>query len=137
MTEECNKLTGRRRRICEGTEPIAPDLRLAYMERWAEKGIISSSLLNHGSEPGQEKPLPSLMTRGINIAKAGARAGAALITGNTVIAPAAVVTTRRNICNACPEKDQTNICRECGCFLAKKQQLLTENCPLGKWPRVL
>jgi len=38
------------------------------------------------------------------------------------------------ICNVCPEQDlEVKQCKKCTCFLAIKNELATEKCPLGKW----
>ncbi len=57
------------------------------------------------------------------------------------IADQSVIQTRRDICRICPEATihpkigLTNIskCKQCGCFISSKTQLISEKCPLGKW----
>lgn len=41
---------------------------------------------------------------------------------------------RLAICEACPSFDTTsNRCRECGCVMSLKSQLVASTCPLNKW----
>ena len=44
---------------------------------------------------------------------------------------------RINTCNAC-DLQSDGICNheDCGCILSRKAWWRTENCPLGKWPKV-
>lgn len=44
---------------------------------------------------------------------------------------------RLEICNNCTYRSNENTCKVCGCKVSgifNKAQLITEQCPLGKWP---
>ena len=77
---------------------------------------------------------PSSGQRIANVSKAAGRVVRAAVNGERIRAPREVVEARRVICRECPERDKNDVCRECGCALAAKRRLLTEDCPLGKWP---
>lgn len=38
-------------------------------------------------------------------------------------------------CNDC-DKNKHGVCQECGCFIGVKAKWATEDCPLGKWPKI-
>jgi len=44
-----------------------------------------------------------------------------------------LVRARLQECEACPSFTQGRRCKECGCFMDLKTQLLHASCPLNKW----
>lgn len=46
-----------------------------------------------------------------------------------------VYNKRMEICDGCPSNIKGK-CIECGCFLHIKADWATEDCPLGKWPKI-
>lgn len=85
----------------------------------------------------QSRTRPSWLKRAGNATKAAGRVVKAVGCRRKVMADAAVTATRKAVCDACPERGPSNVCKECGCALRAKQRLLTESCPLGKWPTAL
>lgn len=79
---------------------------------------------------------PPITARIANLAEATGEVAADLASGKRVRAPSDVIKARKAICDDCPERDRSNICRECGCALAAKQRLLSWRCPLDRWPAV-
>ena len=73
------------------------------------------------------------------------RAGAAMLSGQTLSVSADVKQSRLTVCLACPKMqpsaDQTaHLCTVCGCWLDGqhlcKACLTTETCPENKWPKL-
>ncbi len=55
--------------------------------------------------------------------------------GDDFLVSGRVAARRRQICNQCPRRDpKTEQCLECSCFLSLKTELVSEDCPLSKWP---
>lgn len=48
-------------------------------------------------------------------------------------APATIMHERRGICHQC-EHLQSGRCDKCKCFILAKSRLLSQDCPLDKWP---
>jgi hypothetical protein len=63
------------------------------------------------------------------------RAAGALLTGQKVKAPEAVIEERKAICGGC-EFLKDNRCLKCGCWYKTKITLATESCPEKKWGTV-
>lgn len=110
----------------------------AFFRKQYRAGKYSLGVLEeHGISPEEpEKPLPSLVVRAKNVTKAAGRVVKATCKGEKVKAPPELVAARQSACNVCPEKNRKGVCMSCGCTLSAKQWLLTESCPLGKWPSV-
>lgn len=77
---------------------------------------------------------PGCGRKAANASKAVGRAIRAVAAGAKLAADPATVAARKAVCDDCPERGPSNVCRECGCALSAKQRLLTEACPLGRWP---
>jgi hypothetical protein len=46
---------------------------------------------------------------------------------------------RMAICRACPELKRKlvgSFCNICGCNMKMKAQMKSQDCPLGKWPKI-
>ena len=42
------------------------------------------------------------------------------------------VKERVSICDNC-DRNKVGICRECGCIIYRKTQMMNSECPIGKW----
>lgn len=79
--------------------------------------------------------LPPLTTQIANAGNALLRAGKAIIKRKPLERTEAQKEACLAICAACEKWDeQAKRCLECGCFMALKARLATEQCPLGRWP---
>lgn len=78
-----------------------------------------------------KKPIPGLMARGANLAKALSRWA---LHGFPTVQDEPYQ-RRLSICAGCELLTQDSICshRQCGCYVARKAALATEACPIGKW----
>ena len=80
---------------------------------------------------------PSLARQARSALAAAGRVVAAVVNGEPIMVPDAVLAERRAICMACEFHDvQQNRCTKCGCG-GLKLELATERCPIGKWERVI
>jgi hypothetical protein len=103
--------------LCRLVDPAGPDYDPRYIAR----------LTAPPSYPGIGQQLAS-------VARAAGRVVAAIAAGEPVLAPAEVVAARVAVCDLCPEWDRArDRCLKCGCH-SLKRSLLTERCPLAKWP---
>ncbi len=79
--------------------------------------------------------LPPLTEQIANASHALLRAGKALLTGRPLQRSQAQQEACLAVCAACDRwDDQAGRCLECGCYMALKSRLATEQCPLGRWP---
>lgn len=67
-----------------------------------------------------------------NAATAATRLARAVAQGQETEVNPLVRDGRRALCEECPRRE-AQFCGLCGCWLAAKVRLATENCPLGKW----
>lgn len=84
---------------------------------------------------------PSFLRRAANASRAAGRVANAVIRRDPVLASADLVAERRRICGECDQRivsHDKEWCqhRSCGCLIRLKTTLLTESCPLGKWPSI-
>ena len=82
--------------------------------------------------------MPSLPKQAISASKAISRALAALAVGDPVLSTAEVIARRRGLCELCEFSEprdgrKKRRCSKCGCYLAAKTRLATEQCPVGVW----
>lgn len=84
--------------------------------------------------------LPSKITMGLNLLKAGGKAIAYTAKeGKLPLSPEALAKARLDICLTCPyvklpnEDTKYHRCTKCGCYLEFKTKTVTESCPKGKW----
>lgn len=82
--------------------------------------------------PAGVRPPSGLLTA-MNAGGAAARMGAAVVRGKPVVAAADLAERRVATCIECPYF-RAGRCARCGCFVALKAKLVTERCPLGRWP---
>jgi hypothetical protein len=78
---------------------------------------------------------PPLAQQATNFAGAMSRAFVAAVTGEQVLCTPEQRAEREAICEPC-EKLVNGKCILCGCPYRKKLALATEDCPLGKWPKL-
>jgi len=83
-----------------------------------------------------EAPLPSMIERASNLAKASGRRFKAMVGNQEIDVERAVYLSRLAQCFSCPSKqfrpsDQT--CADCGCPVRNKAAWATEMCKLGYW----
>ena len=107
-------------------------------EKWSanvwirEKTFNSENkLMTQKSCCGKKKELPGMGKQAFNFAKAAvkhARDGFEEASFQEYV-------ERLMWCSSC-EHQQEYRCTECGCFLNKKAQWRSEDCPLGKWPKL-
>lgn len=87
---------------------------------------------------GGKSPIkgPSLIRRAGNAARAAGRVAGAVAKGEAVLAPPELAKARLEVCKTCKKfsKHQMCLAKGCGCYIPAKVTLLTETCPLGKWP---
>lgn len=82
-----------------------------------------------------EKALPGLARQAANLAAAAGKVAGAVVALKPVMRSSEAVADCLAICGDCPAYRQTDgRCAECGCFVAIKAGLASEECPLGKWP---
>lgn len=77
---------------------------------------------------------PSLLSRLAGVIGASVRFCGAIVARRPLIVSSAEQDNRLTICRAC-EKFDCGKCQQCGCIVAVKAKLATEDCPLGFWPR--
>ena len=57
-----------------------------------------------------------------------------MLNTNAKISDSDTIKARLDICQACPELIKlTTQCKQCGCIMKMKTQLIEAECPLGKW----
>ena len=79
--------------------------------------------------PGQTVQGPGLLRMAISATDAMRK----FVASGLKISPAEVSRQRLDTCRTC--EHHTGIrCRVCGCFTSAKVKILSEVCPLGKWP---
>lgn len=91
---------------------------------------------SRGDAPPPASSYPSAARMVGNALAAAGRAVAAAVTGAAVLATEEEQARRIGICKACDQYDaQAGRCRACGCAVALKARLQTEEgqCPLKKW----
>jgi hypothetical protein len=116
--------------FCEWAKAVPPDpARLDHIR-------LRSGL---GAEPIPDTLPPAYpppARQAANLAGAAARAVAAAVKGERVLAPADLVAARRALCLPCEHNGERATggirCTKCGCGGAKLH-LATESCPAGKW----
>lgn len=85
-------------------------------------------------EKEKGKEFPPKLEQARNFAKAMWATAKRGMNNLPVIASAEVGGRRLAICEACPSFDaSSNRCRECGCVMSLKSQLVASTCPLNKW----
>lgn len=75
---------------------------------------------------------PSLLTQAHNLMKQVVDSGTDVLKGKPLMASIEKAKARMDICNTCEFFKQTR-CLKCGCFMEKKVQLESANCPINKW----
>lgn len=88
-----------------------------------------------------DKELPSKVTMGLNLLKAGVKAVAHTVREKELpISKESLKKLRMDICMVCdlmlpPKKKvrRSHKCKKCGCTLEHKTGVKSESCPLGKW----
>jgi hypothetical protein len=68
-----------------------------------------------------------------NAAAAAWRALGAAVKGEELVVSPIAEAGRMRACISC-DRLESKRCKECGCFVALKTKLATENCPLNRWP---
>lgn len=91
------------------------------------------------NNPNINVQIPSVPTRLINVTKAVGRfLKSSLKNRKLQFISAEDYKIRLELCNTCTSRTDDNKCKVCGCKIVSpilgKAQLLTEQCPLGKWP---
>lgn len=108
--------------------PVDGHCRLAGSRRSCQKvrdGDVRFLALARGEVPSQV-PLPRLVASAVQAAATFVAAGCPLADEETVAA-------RLAACAGCDARKDGR-CTACGCVLAAKARLSTEECPLGRWP---
>jgi len=67
-----------------------------------------------------------------NAASAAGRVMTNAVTGQRILVDSKVRKKRLEICQACDRCDGSR-CSECGCYVAAKTTLTSEECPLNQW----
>ena len=81
-----------------------------------------------------DKKFPSIFKQLKNGFGALSRIVSASMQGKHIRANPQVISARNVACSKCPKLERDwGRCMECGCFIAAKIALITEDCPLGKW----
>lgn len=147
MTEELTKYAPQVRRyiVCHDTrlhsekgEDGGPGLLTAmraYMRAHPEWSVIEHTDTQYGLTvlgrlPGDKPQLPSKIKMAANLATALTKH----VASGGVTASEEVLEQRLEICSICPQRKDDR-CTVCGCFVASKASLDTQECPLGKWPQ--
>tara|TARA_R100000458_G_scaffold32391_1_gene29722 strand:- start:1258 stop:1515 length:258 start_codon:yes stop_codon:yes gene_type:complete len=74
--------------------------------------------------------MPNIFQRAVNFIKA---LWEHVSTGMKLVSRTKYI-KRLNICNECDKQDKKKgICTMCGCYLLKKANWKSSDCPLGKW----
>lgn len=111
---------------------VLPSIRtvLTAKKNWS---VVAASTIGVGcvvlsSIKKDRKPLPSLITMGINFTKAMAE----FVATGAEFADPEEYKLRLAICATCEFRNEDR-CSLCGCFLSKKAQLAQDGCPIGRW----
>ncbi len=108
----------------------------ALRQRLEEREDGSEETAPPDADTPKARHLPSLTALAGNLAKAAAKAATTAVRGGHVLADEDVVQRRVAVCRS-GECDRyvrdSDRCAECGCFVAPKAKLATEDCPLGLW----
>ena len=80
------------------------------------------------------KKMPNIIERGINLGKAAVNY---IKEGLPSLLNDAVYENRLETCSSCVD-NRNGICvnKQCGCVIAIKAKIPTEDCPAGKWPKL-
>lgn len=77
---------------------------------------------------------PSILEQAKNLAKAGLKAGKAVLVGKRLFVSKEIKAERQTICDTCEFYDiASSRCSKCGCSTEIKLSLATESCPIEKW----
>jgi len=82
----------------------------------------------------EENKFPPLLEQISNLTKALKVALIGFLRTGEVKAKSELQQKRMLVCLACDKLSNDFRCQECGCFVKAKSALLTQDCPLRKWP---
>lgn len=83
----------------------------------------------------QNHNLPPFLEQITNLALAGRDVVLGFLKSGKVQASSQMEKDRIEICLTCDKLTNDFRCEQCGCFVKPKAKLLTQNCPLRKWPQ--
>jgi hypothetical protein len=95
------------------------------------KGICDRSRI----AAGESVAFPSITQQAANFAGATVRSVVAAVTGNQVWCTEEQKAEREAICKPC-DKLVNGKCSLCGCPYLRKLERATEDCPIGRWPKL-
>jgi hypothetical protein len=82
----------------------------------------------------ENQNLPPLLEQITNLAVAGRDTVLGFLKSGKIRASSQMHKERMEICLACDKLTDDFRCSQCGCFIKVKSALLTQDCPLRKWP---
>jgi Family of unknown function (DUF6171) len=86
------------------------------------------------SKMENQSNLPPLLNQIANLAIAGRDTVLEFLKSGKVKASSQMHKDRMEICLACDKLTDDFRCSQCGCYIRAKSQLLSQDCPLRKWP---
>jgi len=98
-------------------------------DAWSGSFVASTYTTPTGSAVGQPVQGPGMLRMAISATEAMRK----FIASGLKTSPAEVSRQRLETCRTCEHHTGVR-CRVCGCFTSAKVKILTEACPLGKWP---
>jgi hypothetical protein len=85
-------------------------------------------------KPNEQPELPPLLEQVTNLALAGRDVVLGFLKSGKIKASSEMMKDRMEVCLACDKLTDDFRCSQCGCFIKAKAGLLTQDCPLRKWP---
>lgn len=82
-----------------------------------------------------QNDLPPFLEQITNLATAGRDIVLGFLKSGKIKASSQMHKDRMEVCLACDKLTDDFRCSQCGCFIKAKSQLLTQDCPLRKWPQ--
>ncbi len=82
-----------------------------------------------------QNKFPTKLEQITNLAVAGKDVVLGFLKSGKIKASSQMEKERIEICLTCDRLTDEFKCSECGCFMKVKAKLLTQNCPLRKWPQ--
>ena len=81
-----------------------------------------------------QNDLPPFLEQVTNLAAAGRDVVLGFLKSGKIKTSSEMFKDRMEVCLGCDKLTDDFRCSQCGCFIKAKAQLLSQDCPLRKWP---